>query len=343
VPAIGDQHPVQALPPDRANETLGDRIRLRRPDRRAEDPDPLSVEDRVERARELPIVITDQELHRPVTLGKRENEVPRLLRRPRTIRTLAQTGKMHPPAGKLDEKQHIDPPQHDRVDREEVARDQAPCLAANELTPRHPTAPASRPDPSSDQDVADTRRRDLGPKPSQLARDPPVPPPRVLPSQPQDQLSNVTVHPWPTGTPSRICPAASHKSPMPREQRRRSHEEHPPALSGQQPARRRQEHPVRRPVSPAATPADATPRPHAAEQRSQAPWTPTSENTATRAPSNAQRAHKTTTPKPALPQSTEPATVRPRTPKHPHQQARSSLCTPQARIPQERWVHAAIA
>jgi hypothetical protein len=48
VPAVGDQHPVQALPPDRANESLGDRIRLRRPDWRVEHTDPLGIEYRVE-------------------------------------------------------------------------------------------------------------------------------------------------------------------------------------------------------------------------------------------------------------------------------------------------------
>src|ERR1019366_6409680 len=104
------------------------------------------------------------------------------------------------------------------------------CLAADELTPRHPTALASRSDPGSDQDVADTRRGDLDPETDQPPRDPPVSPPRVLASQPQDQLTNLTANPWPVRTASRIRPAARNDPPVPREQRFRGHKQHRPAV-----------------------------------------------------------------------------------------------------------------
>src|SRR4029453_2871552 len=46
--AADDQHPVQQLPPDGAHPPLGVGVRPRRPHRRAQHPDPLGREDRVE-------------------------------------------------------------------------------------------------------------------------------------------------------------------------------------------------------------------------------------------------------------------------------------------------------
>jgi hypothetical protein len=59
----------------------------------------------------------------------------------------------------------------------------------------HTPALTGRPDPGADHDLADARRGDLDPKTKQLAGDPPLPPPRVLPSEPQDQLANLQADP----------------------------------------------------------------------------------------------------------------------------------------------------
>ena len=45
---VEDQHPVEALPTDRADEALGKGVGPRGSDRRADDPDPLGAEDLVE-------------------------------------------------------------------------------------------------------------------------------------------------------------------------------------------------------------------------------------------------------------------------------------------------------
>jgi hypothetical protein len=62
VSAVGDEQPVETLSSDGADESLSDRVGLRRLDRRTDHTDPLGVEHRVEGARELAVVVTDQEL-----------------------------------------------------------------------------------------------------------------------------------------------------------------------------------------------------------------------------------------------------------------------------------------
>jgi hypothetical protein len=57
--AAGDQEPVEAVAANRANEALGDRIRLRRPKWRADDLDAFAFEDVVEGAAELAVTIVD--------------------------------------------------------------------------------------------------------------------------------------------------------------------------------------------------------------------------------------------------------------------------------------------
>jgi len=49
VPLVDDQHPVEELAADRAHETLGDRVRARRPYRRLDDGYVGGVEDGIGR------------------------------------------------------------------------------------------------------------------------------------------------------------------------------------------------------------------------------------------------------------------------------------------------------
>jgi hypothetical protein len=60
LPTADDQHPVQQLPPDGAHPPLGVGVGPRRPHRRAQHPDPLGHEDRVECGGELRISIPDE-------------------------------------------------------------------------------------------------------------------------------------------------------------------------------------------------------------------------------------------------------------------------------------------
>ena len=61
VAAPQDQHPVQAFGPDRADPPLGERVRLRGPDRGLDDLHPFGPEDLVERTGELGIPVADEE------------------------------------------------------------------------------------------------------------------------------------------------------------------------------------------------------------------------------------------------------------------------------------------
>src|SRR6266511_525116 len=79
VAAVDDQQPVEALGTDNADETLRDRVRLRRLRRRLDDLDAFAGEDGVEVACELPVAVTDQEAKRRRTLLQRPRELARLL------------------------------------------------------------------------------------------------------------------------------------------------------------------------------------------------------------------------------------------------------------------------
>ena len=78
VAAVDDQQPVEALGTDGADETLRDRVRLRRLRRRL-DLDALACEDGVELACELAVAVTDQGAKRRRTLLQRPRELARLL------------------------------------------------------------------------------------------------------------------------------------------------------------------------------------------------------------------------------------------------------------------------
>jgi len=56
-----DQHALEALPADRADEALGEGVGPWRSNRRADDPDPLRSEDLVEPGRELGVAVAHQE------------------------------------------------------------------------------------------------------------------------------------------------------------------------------------------------------------------------------------------------------------------------------------------
>jgi hypothetical protein len=65
VAAADDQHPVETLGAHRTDETFGVGVRLRRPDRRMDHPDPFATKDLVESRTELAVAVVDQE-PRPV-------------------------------------------------------------------------------------------------------------------------------------------------------------------------------------------------------------------------------------------------------------------------------------
>jgi hypothetical protein len=76
---VEDEEPVETLGADGANEALGDRIRLGRPDRCPDDLDAFTAEDGVEVTRELTVAIADQEANGRRSLRQGPGELACLL------------------------------------------------------------------------------------------------------------------------------------------------------------------------------------------------------------------------------------------------------------------------
>ena len=122
-------------------------------------------------------------------LLERPGKLASLLGDPGAGRVRGAADKVYAPAVELDEEQHIEPLQRDRLDGEEIDREHALCLRSQKGTPGQPDAFAGRAESRLAQDLRDGRRRDGDAEPVQLARDPLVAPARVLPRQPQHQLA----------------------------------------------------------------------------------------------------------------------------------------------------------
>src|SRR5665647_3490016 len=79
VPGAEDQQPVQAVCAQRLYPALGERVRVRCPDRRADHPHPFACEDVIEGAGELGIAVADEELGPRALIRKAHRKVARLL------------------------------------------------------------------------------------------------------------------------------------------------------------------------------------------------------------------------------------------------------------------------
>jgi hypothetical protein len=79
VPLANDQEPVETLGARGSDEALGNRVRLRRAHRCADDLDPFASEDGVEVTRELAVAIPDEEAQRRRSLRQFPGELASLL------------------------------------------------------------------------------------------------------------------------------------------------------------------------------------------------------------------------------------------------------------------------
>jgi hypothetical protein len=98
---------------------------------------------------------------------------------------------MHPTAVELDEEEHVQPLQPDRLDGEEVDRDHAMCLGSQELAPGEPRALPGRPEASLAKQLAHGRGRYRDAEPAKLADDPLIAPPSVLTREAQHELADL--------------------------------------------------------------------------------------------------------------------------------------------------------
>src|SRR5438093_7376624 len=146
---IQSRHSRRTVPTNRSANAFA----LRSLDRCSDDLDPRAAEDLVEGAVELRVAIVDQEAWRRGSVGERPRELARLLRDPGAAWMLGAARYVHPAAPKLDEEQDVEPSREDRVDGEEVAREHARRLPADELTPPNAGSLASGSEPCFAQDL----------------------------------------------------------------------------------------------------------------------------------------------------------------------------------------------
>jgi hypothetical protein len=137
--AADDQQPVETLGADGADEALGVGVCLWRTDRRMDHVDTFAAEDLVEGCTELAVPVMDQEARPLEDAG--EAEVAGLLRNPGAGRVGRAAGDMDTTASELDEEEDVVAAQGERLDVEEVTRQDACCLLAQELSPAWPAAP----------------------------------------------------------------------------------------------------------------------------------------------------------------------------------------------------------
>ena len=122
--AIEYQESIQTLRASRPHEPFRDTVCLRRAKGRANDLYPLALKDPVKTLEELLIPIANQEAERVLARRQRPGQLPGLLRHPRPARSGRAPREMHATSAELDEEQHVEPLQPDRLHGEEIDGEQ---------------------------------------------------------------------------------------------------------------------------------------------------------------------------------------------------------------------------
>jgi hypothetical protein len=130
-----DQQPVQALGAHRPDPALRVGVRVRRLHRRQQHLGALGAEHVVEAAGELRVVVAQHEAQPPSSFAECHQQVAGLLGNPSAVRVGGHPSQVDSPSVQLDEVQHVQPPQRDGVDGEEVAGDDPGGLLAQERPP----------------------------------------------------------------------------------------------------------------------------------------------------------------------------------------------------------------
>src|SRR6266540_1924381 len=180
VAAVEDQQPVEALGAHGSDEALGDRVRFGRANRRPDDLDAFATEDVVEVTRELAVAIADQEANRSRSFRQGPGELASLLADPGAVWVGRAASEVNASAAKLDVEEHVQAPQGNSLDGEEVDGEHALRLRAQELAPRESGALTGRPEASLADEVAHQTGRDCVTQPAEFADDALVASARIL-------------------------------------------------------------------------------------------------------------------------------------------------------------------
>jgi hypothetical protein len=143
-------------------------------------------------------------------------KVPGLLGHPGRVGVYGGARHVNPSGGKLDEEQHVHGLQRQGLHGEEVTGDQPGGLSAEELGPRGTGSARSGTQTVGEQQGSHRRCGDPNIELQQLASDPLVPPPGVLPCQPEDEPRDLAIQTRPSGPPlPPEGPLAAHQLAMP--------------------------------------------------------------------------------------------------------------------------------
>jgi hypothetical protein len=148
VALVRDQHPGQILGTGGPHKAFGDAVRLSRPHWRPKNLHALAAKHVIKGRREFLVTISNQKSQRLRAIGQHAGELASLLSHPHGVRLGRAAGQMHAATAQLDEEQHAEPLQPDRVHRNEVDRDHRSTLGAKELAPGQTCARSGRPEPS---------------------------------------------------------------------------------------------------------------------------------------------------------------------------------------------------
>src|SRR5262249_2424505 len=119
--SIPDEEPVETLRPYRPDPALRVSVGSGGSRGRAENLHGLAPEHLIKRPGELTVPVPYQESHRASGLGALPSEIPRLLADPNTCGARRQTPEFPPPGPHFDEEEHVERLEPHRLDRQEVA------------------------------------------------------------------------------------------------------------------------------------------------------------------------------------------------------------------------------
>jgi len=143
------------------------------------------------------------------------------------------------PGGDLHDEQHVEAPQSDGVEVEEVDRKQSLRLRAQEGPPLGVHAARGRPEPGAGEDAPDGAGTDPVAEADQLTLDPAVPPARILLRQAENQLPYLAADWWPS-PPVRVGPMALNQPTVPAQQGRWRDDPMRPQPAWERPGHRRE-------------------------------------------------------------------------------------------------------
>jgi hypothetical protein len=171
-------------------------------------------------------------------------QVPGLLGYPRRVGVPGDAEEVHATGPELDGEQDVQRAKPNRLHSEEVEGNDPVSLGPEELAPGGAASARRRAEAFSAKDRPDSSGRYPDAELQQFAPDPLAAPPGILPPQPSDELHRLWIEQRPAGYPAPIRPLATDELPVPLEQCPRGHDEGPPLLPRQDPARRGEQHPV---------------------------------------------------------------------------------------------------